>query len=100
MKPVGNITDIFKRLNMLSSDGASGYLLGIYTSDFAKKDAIVLQNKERGPADMKKAFDEKPYADGLTKKQLEDDADELMAGMFVMEYSTKKNGRKMSALLG
>ena len=96
---VGVITDIFKYLNMSSSDGASAYLLEIYTSDLAKKDAIVLQDKERAVADMKKINDEKPYADGLTKKQLEDDADELMAGMFVMEYS-KKNGRKMSALLG
>ena len=83
----------------MSSSHASAYLLDMYTSDLAKKDAIVLQNKERGAADMKKAFDEKPYIDGLTKKQLEDDADELMAGMFVMDY-TKKNGRKMSALLG
>ena len=95
---VGNITDIFKRLNMSSSD-ASAYLLEIYTSDLARKDAIVVQDKEKNKVHSKKVYDEKLYADGLTKKQLEDDADELMAGMFVMEY-TKNNGMKMSALRG
>ena len=99
VKLVGNIMDIFKYLNMSSSDGASAYLLDIYTSDLAKKDAIVVQDKEKNKVHSKKVYDEKHYADGLTKKQLEDDADELMAGMFVMEY-TKNNGMKMSALRG
>ena len=99
VKLVDVITDIFKYLNMSSSGGDSGYLLNIYTSELAKKDAIVVQDKERNTEHSKKVYDEKLYADGLTKKQLEDDADELMVGMFVMEY-TKNNGKKMSALRG
>ena len=35
----------------------------------------------------------------LTKDQLESDADELMAGMFVMEFSiSKDDGMKMTAI--
>jgi len=117
---------------MSSSDGASGYLLEIYTSDLAKKDAIVLQDKERAVADMtsdssqsfmkvftsdlskqeelvisakerhanhkRDRFDQQYFVDDLTKDQLESDADELMAGMFVMEFS-KDDGMKMTAAI-
>lgn len=68
VKLVDVITYIFKYLNMSSSDGASGYLLEIYTSDLANKDAIVVQDKEKNKVHSKKVYDEKHYADGLTKK--------------------------------
>ena len=50
----------------------------------------------REAIDSRDRLDRKHYVDNLTKAQLENDADELMGGMFVMEF--KDCEMKMTAI--
>jgi len=92
---VDNVTNIFNYVNMPSDTIKS--FMKVFEDDLSKQDEFVVNANHRGAIDLRERHDRKHYVDNLTKVQLENDADELMSGMFVMEFS-KDDGMKMTAI--
>jgi len=92
---VENVTGIFKYVNVSSESSQS--FMKVFTSDLSTQEELVISAKERHANHKRDRFDQQYFVGDLTKDQLECDADELMAGMFVMEFS-KDDGMKMTAI--